>query len=158
MAKSKTPDRSKMTSEELRKFELLFSEVDSDLRMQFTSAVCTIQTAVYMIKKKEIISQKIHKWFINEYIQEYLKLDLNINFDYENIAKTFLKSKFLIDLDFWKPLLLEALNEVQRQAKEQIFLTWDKYCEYMINNGYTNKQSQKLYDWITCKDKKWYKK
>ena len=39
--------------------------------------------------------------------------------------------------------------------------TWLRVNElrnYLINNGYANRQAQKLYDWITCKDKKWYKK
>lgn len=156
MAKSKTPDRSKMTSEELRKFKLLFAEVPSDLRMEFMCAICSIQVVLYLIKNQKVPSQKIHKWFVNEYIQEYLKLDLNINFDHENITKTYLKSKFLIDFEKYKPIVLNAINEGQRKKKEQIFLTWDNWLEFMINYGYSEKQTQIMYRWITCEKKYWY--
>lgn len=156
MAKSKTPDRSKMNSEELRKFAFLFGQISPDLRMEFVCACITIQIAVYLIKKQQIPAQKIHKWFINEYIQEYLKLDLNINFDYANIAGQYLKTKHLIDFEKWKPILLNGINEAHRRNKEIIFATWDKYVEYMVNSGYAEKQAQKIYNWITCDKKSWY--
>ena len=156
MSKSKTPDRSKMNAEELRKFKLLFAEASSDLRMEFMCAICSIQVVMYLIKNQKIPSQKIDKWFINEYIQEYLKLDLPINFEHENIIKTYLKNKFLIDFDKYKPIVLNAINEGQRKKKEQVFLTWDKWLEFMINYGYGEKQTQKMYNWITCDKKRWY--
>lgn len=156
MAKSKTPDRSKMNAEELRKFKLLFAEVPADLRMEFMCAICGIQVVIYLVKKQKIPSQKIHKWFINEYIQDFLKLDLNINFDHENIIKTYLKNKFLIDFDKYKPIVLNAINEGQRKNKEQVFLTWDNWLEFMINYGYGEKQTQKIYNWITYEKQHWY--
>lgn len=155
MSRKKKKDRNDLTKDILKRIDLLFSYTDQELRMSYVCAVVVIQTTAYIMIKnnKNIIPiERINRWFINEYAPSFIIKDKNIDFDYENIAQAFLKSKCLIDFKKNKDALLQALNEKKRLNKEPIFLDWDKYCEYIVNNGFDDNTSKRVYAWITNGD------
>lgn len=139
--------RFRLSNSEEKELNEIFNIAGEKVRLSYVYAVCIIQTFTYIFFKKCTPVEKVNKWFYKVYFLKEYDKEL-INFYYMDIASSYLKEKFGVDLNLMINILLEKINYAQTFSGSEVFNTLEEYLEYLVNKGLDRKTLDTVYNWI----------
>ena len=123
----------------------IFNSVDEKTRLSYIYAVCLIQTTYFFLFNRPIEIDKIHHYFLTDYLPKNVDENWVLSFNYLDIGKSYIEEKSGIKYEKFEKRMLERLSRLYNQKFNNI----EEYLEYYINKRTNDETFKKISNFIS---------